>query len=107
MPSVRARHPYNPLYMNPQDMADEGLTEGDAATLSSEHGSISALVKCDPDLRPGVVQISHGFGGLPDAIDYESQGVNTNLLLSLERRESINAMPRMSGVPVALTKGHR
>lgn len=104
MPSVRQRQPYNPLFMNPEDMADEGLSEADLITLRSEHGEIPARIQCDPDLRRGVVQISHGFGALPDAIDYEAQGVNTNLLLSLERRESINAMPRMSGVPVALAR---
>jgi hypothetical protein len=61
-------------------------------------------VAIDPDVRCGVISISHGFGGLPDEVDYESQGVNTNLLISTDRDlAAINAMPRMSGIPVSIS----
>ncbi len=104
MPSVRQRQPYNHVYMNPQDMQREGMADEAMTTIQSEHGEIQARAKADPSLRPGVIQISHGFGVLPDSTNYEDNGVNTNLLLSLECRETINAMPRMSGVPVTIMR---
>ena len=37
--------------------------------------------------------------------DYEDQGSNTNLLISSDRdRATINAMPRMSGIPVNISR---
>ena len=57
--------------------------------------------KIDPDLKPGVVSITHGWGRLPEETDYDRDGSNTGLLISTDRdRETINAMPRMSAVPV-------
>ncbi|MAY34813.1 MAG: nitrate reductase [Spongiibacteraceae bacterium] len=104
MPSVRQRQPYNHVYMNPTDMQCEDIADEEMLTIRSEHGQIQARAKADPGLRSGVVQISHGFGVLPDSTNYDDNGVNTNLLLSLEYRETINAMPRMSGVPVAVSR---
>ncbi len=106
MPSVRARQAYNPVFMNPDDMAKEGFAEDALVAIRSDQGEIPARVKSDPDLRHGVIQISHGFGSLPDNTRYDEHGVNTNLLLSLARRDTINAMPQMSGVPVAISRRH-
>lgn len=52
-------------------------------TRSTEHGTICAPVRFDPNLRPGVVAMTHGFGngataGMPNAQAYP--GVNVNLL---------------------------
>jgi hypothetical protein len=58
----------------------------------------------DNTLRRGVLSMSHGFGGLPDADnDYLSTGVSTNLLTSTsENLQTINAMPQMSALPVQI-----
>src|SRR3546814_15738038 len=58
---------------------------------------------CSSDLtvRRGVISMSHGFGGLPEDGDYRVNGSVTNQLISLDRDcQTINAMPRMSGIPV-------
>ncbi len=102
LPSIRRRLPSNPAYMNPDDMKAEGLRDGDGVLIESPHGAIRARAAADPTLRSGVVSVPHGFGGLPDDEDGAERGVAVNLLLSLEQREAINAMPRMSGVPVNL-----
>lgn len=108
LPSIRARVPCNYAYMNPDDMAAEALSDGEAVTVTSTHGSIPVRVKSDETLRPGVIAIAHGFGGLPGQSDYGVLGSNTNLLLTTaSERASINAMPRMSGVPVRLARGAR
>jgi anaerobic selenocysteine-containing dehydrogenase len=105
LPSIRNRMPYNLAYLNRDDMTAENLADGDEVMLESDHGAIPAVVAADPELRPGVVSISHGFGGLPDEDDYRQLGSSVNLLISTDRDcETINAMPRMSGIPVAIYK---
>ncbi|MFX8339374.1 hypothetical protein ABTL37_19375, partial [Acinetobacter baumannii] len=57
----------------------------------------------EPDLRRGVVSMSHGWGSLPDETVYERDGANTGLLISTDRElDPINAMPRMTAIPVRL-----
>jgi anaerobic selenocysteine-containing dehydrogenase len=110
LPSIKARLPFNPVYMNPEDMKDEGIGEGVKVRVESAHGAIEVRAEADPTLRRGVVSIVHGFGRNPDRRSaYEEGGVSVNLLLSLDdsARETINAMPRMSGIPVAVRRAGR
>jgi hypothetical protein len=59
----------------------------------------------DRDLRRGVISITHGFGGLPGRVDSQRDGVSVNLLTSsVHGRQTINAMPRMSALPVRVHK---
>jgi len=106
LPSVRPRIPTNLLYMNPDDMAREGIIEGELVRVRSGAGEIEVLAAADPDLRRGVVSCAHGFGMLPgEAADPRVHGASTNLLVSsVHGRETINAMPRMSGIPVHVTR---
>jgi anaerobic selenocysteine-containing dehydrogenase len=107
LPSIKVRVPFNPAYLNPDDMADEGIEEGEPVEITSHHGSIRARAAADPALRRGVVSISHGFGGLPGQnAKYEDVGVSTNWLTSTadDAREAINAMPWLTGFPVAVER---
>jgi anaerobic selenocysteine-containing dehydrogenase len=101
-PSVRQRNPYNPLYMNPDDMARLGISEGDSVDINSASGRISAIAAGDAAVRTGVVSMSHNWGHLGnDPGDYARYGASTNFLTRADVGcESINAMPRMSAVPV-------
>ncbi|MBY0401678.1 nitrate reductase, partial [Myxococcota bacterium] len=110
LPSIRKRLPFNPVYMNPEDMREEGIAEGARVTVESAHGRVEVRTEADPSLRRGVVSLVHGFGQLPSrSAAYEEWGVAVNLLLSLEpgSRETINAMPRMTGIPVAVRPADR
>lgn len=104
LPSIHRRMPYNRAYLNPADMAREHIADGDEIEVRSSHGSLRAVAAADASMRSGVVSITHGFGGLPEDGDYEQQGVSANLLTSHDdgSRETINAMPPMSGIPVAV-----
>jgi anaerobic selenocysteine-containing dehydrogenase len=99
---ARRRYPVNWAYMNPQDMADAGLEEGDAVEISGEHGSIKSVAKPEDRLRRGVVSMTHMFGRLRGSGDAEADGgANVGELCSLsERVEPINYMPRFTGIPV-------
>lgn len=105
LPSTRRRLSHNRAFMSPADMARMAVVDGDWVELSSDAGSIRALTQADPDLRDGVVSISHGFGGLPDDGDYRRNGVSTNLLISTDRDlQPINAMPRMTAIPLNIRR---
>jgi anaerobic selenocysteine-containing dehydrogenase len=101
LPITRARMPYNYAYLHPDEIALLQIHVGDKILISSATDSIQAVVAADPTVRTGVISMTHGWGGLPDETIYERDGSNTGLLISTDRDlEPINAMPRMSAIPV-------
>jgi anaerobic selenocysteine-containing dehydrogenase len=103
---IRKRRPYNPAHLSEQDFASLELADGDWVQITSEEGSIVTRARVDRDLRNGVVSITHGFGGL-DGDSFEQAGARVNDLISLERHvEAINVMPRMTGIPVNVTRSN-
>ncbi len=103
--AVKKRVPYNVAYLNPGDMAEKSVETGDWVELTSDSGAVRAIAEADETLRTGVVSLIHGFGDLPDSSDYLTDGVSTNLLVSTDRDlQTINAMPRMSGIPVNIRR---
>ncbi|MBO0729594.1 MAG: molybdopterin-dependent oxidoreductase, partial [Acidimicrobiaceae bacterium] len=103
---LRREGTYNPVFMNPTDMAALQLTDGQGVEVRSAHGAIQGFVQRDDGLRTGVVSISHAFGRNPeDPPDPRNFGANTNQLLSLTAEyDPITGMPRMGAVPVAITR---
>jgi anaerobic selenocysteine-containing dehydrogenase len=99
---TRQRVPHNPAYLHPDDLALRGLRVGDRVEIVSDHGRVVAILATDPDLKPGVIAMSHGWGAPPDSeTDPASDGAAVNRLISTDRdMEPINAMPRMSAIPV-------
>jgi anaerobic selenocysteine-containing dehydrogenase len=96
-------HPYNPCFVHPDDLAALGLSSGDDAVLTSDHGSIEAVVEADVTMRRGSVSMTHAFGSLGGG-DHREVGSNTTRLLSLvDGIQTINAMPQMSAIPVTIT----
>ena len=100
------RTPYNPCHMHPDDLDALGAQPDALVTLTSDHGSVRAVVAADATLRRGVVAMTHGFGDLPDGDDDPRlYGSNPSRLLSLTRDlQSINGMPQMTAVPVAISR---
>ena len=95
VPAIRRRLAFNPAWMHPADAKSLGLNEGDAVMLIGSQGALSAHLEFDDTVRPGSVAISHCWG------DAEDGGANTNLLTSTDQFiEPINAMARMTGIPV-------
>jgi anaerobic selenocysteine-containing dehydrogenase len=100
-PGVGAR---NPAYMHSSDLSALDITAGTIVEIVSQHGRIAAVVEADDAVRPGVVSMTHGWGGLPDDEGSpESSGTNPQLLVSTSTNiDPINHMPRMSAIPVTI-----
>ncbi len=109
LPATRERMPFNPAFMNPDDMAAAGLADGERVRIVSPHDSLFALVKADPTVRGGVVSMSHCWGGFPEDEDDEAGRYSpTSRLVSAEwSAQSINRMPVMSAIPVRVERTNR
>lgn len=104
--TVRKRTPYNPAFMHSDDLAAQGLAEGDRIELVSAFGRVTAIAAVDDAVKPGVVSLAHGWGALPGSNeDPAVTGTAVNALIDTDRNyESINAMPHMSAVPVNIVR---
>jgi anaerobic selenocysteine-containing dehydrogenase len=104
LPVIHKRHPFNPAYLNPGDLAALGVAEGAVVRVVSPHGSVRAVAAADPALRSGVVSMSHGWGELPgDEANDPLQGASTNLLTTTDAGlDPINAMPVMNAIAVRI-----
>lgn len=107
---LRAKNSYNPAYMHSSDLAALDIADGDLVQLSSSHGSIPAIAAASDDIKPGVISMSHSWGGTPDpaaGVDgrVKEMGSNTNRLIDNRyKTEKYSAMPRLSTVPVKVSR---
>jgi len=92
--------------MHPDDMSEADFLPGVLVEITSDHGSVGAIVQPDTTLRPGVVSMTHCFGGEPGLEeDPHRFGTNPTRLLSLQTElQPISLMPLMTAVPVTLTQ---
>jgi anaerobic selenocysteine-containing dehydrogenase len=100
IPAISARVPVNPAFFHPADLTAHDLKDGDLITIHSATGSITTPVKADGAVRRGVISMTHGWGGLPNDLHNTAPGACTSLLVTTTHRETINAMPEMSAIPV-------
>jgi anaerobic selenocysteine-containing dehydrogenase len=100
----RPRH--NPAFLNPDDMAELGVIEGDLVEIESIRARITGVAAPEPGLRRGVVSMSHGYGDLPgDEAADGSNGASTSLLVDVDHdHDRYSGQPRMSDVPVRLRR---
>ncbi|MET0545742.1 MAG: molybdopterin-dependent oxidoreductase, partial [Caulobacterales bacterium] len=99
--SIQHRNVLKPIFVNPHDMAALGLADGDEVIVRSSNGEITATVQEDESMRAGVAAMSHSSIGAPSGAG--NAGVNV-LVSSVEDVETVNAMPRMSAIPVQILR---
>ena len=99
LPGIQARMRDNPACMNPDEMARLGLADDDEILISGPYGALRARARRDASVRPGVVSMTHGWGGAG------SVGWNVNeLTSSVADREPLNAMSVLTGFPVSISR---
>jgi anaerobic selenocysteine-containing dehydrogenase len=91
--------------MNPVDLENLGISNGDVVKISSARATITSVAVAAPDVRPGCVSLSHGWGGNPDeADDPRNQGGNTSRLSFNDRDfDRRTGIPRMSNIPISVS----
>jgi len=101
-PVQRSRSPHHPAYMNPEDVQDWHLADGDPIRIESERASITCVAKAAPDVRAGCLSVPHAWGTVPDEPDDPmSAGGNTGRLSFADRHfDKKTGIPLMSSIPV-------
>jgi anaerobic selenocysteine-containing dehydrogenase len=96
--------PYNPAFINPEDMLGLGLASGDIIEIRSGRAAIKGVVEADRTLLSGVIAMSHAWGGSPEHdLDPVELGANTGLLTdNTKDYDYFSAMPRMSTIAVTV-----
>ena len=104
--ALRAKWTYNPAFMHPDQLAGLGIAPGDVIEICSDHARILGVAEADPTVRPGLVSMSHSFGGTPEQdADVRAIGGNTGRLTSVERDyDRFSGLPRMSNIPVRVAR---
>lgn len=103
---LRERHPYNPAYMNPDDMQAENLSEGDFIQIESNRSQIIGVVETAGELRRGVISMAHAWGNAPDEAD-EPLILGSNIGRLTDNTEHFDphtGIPRMSNIPVSINR---
>jgi len=98
--------PYNPAYLHPDDLAALGLAPGDTVRIASDHASILGIAEAAPELRRGVLSMSHAFGDAPERDgEFREIGSTTGRLVDGEREfDRFTGIPRMSAIPVSVER---
>lgn len=101
-PKQLRKYKYNPAFMNPSDAANLGFVSGELIRIESPHADIKGIVELEEGIRPGVISMSHCFGGDPERDeDIREKGSAINRLISVDREyDPYTGIPRMSAVPV-------
>lgn len=104
LPGLMRGRRYNPAFMHPDDLASLGIKAGDLVEVRSEYDAITSIAEADANLRPGVVSMSHNFGGNPgEDEDPRIDGANTNRLLRTDvEYDRYTGIPRMGALPVGV-----
>jgi len=104
---LTGKRPYNPAFVHSEDLAKLGLESGASAVIASRHGAVVAVVEADDTLRPGVVAMTHAFGGLPEQDDgderHRALGSNTGRLVATDDEyDPVSGMPRLGAIPISI-----
>lgn len=99
----------NYLFVHPDDARRLALADDDVARIASDAGAIELPVRVDPDLMPGVVAATHGWGHVEATgmrVAHERPGVNVNRLLPSGpgSYDPLSNQAFMTGIPVEVRR---
>lgn len=94
----------NYAYVHPDDMSRLGVEAGGLIEITSQRASLVGVVEPDPDLKRGVVAMSHSWGGgaLTDEKVREIGTPTNRLVSSDDGTDRVTGLPVMSAIPVKL-----
>jgi len=97
------------LYVNPQDLSERNINDGEVVSISSRVGELQVEVKSTDEMMQGVVSLPHGWGhssreGVEMEIANQQQGVNCNDLTDEKYYDRISGNAALNGVAVEVKK---
>jgi anaerobic selenocysteine-containing dehydrogenase len=94
------------LWVNPVDLHELDLADGDSARLNSRVGSIDVSILATADIMPGTVSLPHGWGHDRDGVELkiakEHAGVSANDITDEQLLDEVSGNTALNGVPVKL-----
>lgn len=106
LPVLAAVGTTNPAHLHPTDLAALGIEPGELVRIESPHGEVLAVAASGDDVRPGVVSMSHAWGGGSGATDHvRVAGAPTNRLVSAAVGfDPVTGMAVQSAIPVRVSR---
>ena len=100
--ALKLKYEFNPAFINPDDLADLNINDGDTVEIISARASITSVAVAADDVRRGCISMAHGWGGNPDEPeDPHNKGGNTGRLCFTDRDFDLyTGIPRMSNIAV-------
>lgn len=96
--------PRHQLLMNPQDMQQRGLSDGQRVSVRSRIGVVEVEVLGSAEMMPGVVSLPHGWGhgrpGVQMSIASATPGASANDLTDERLLDRLSGNAVLNGVPV-------
>jgi anaerobic selenocysteine-containing dehydrogenase len=89
--------------MNPSDAQRLQIENGGCVEIHSDNGMVTGIVTIADDVRPGVVSVSHGFPNSATKSSFAGTSVST-LIDDETHYDPFSGMPRMSAIPVTVTR---
>lgn len=96
----------NYAYVHPDDLKNLGAESGDLLRISSPRASVVGVAENDPDIKQGVIAMSHSWGGL-SLTDEKVRDIGTptnRLVTSDSGYDRITGLPIMSAIPIKVTR---
>ncbi len=106
LPGLARKGTTNPAYMNPLDVAELGLSDGEIIEISSPQSVLLGVVEGADDVKRGVISMAHSWGGrsLTDE-KVRDIGSPTSRLVSVDvGHDPVTGMVVSSAIPVAVKK---
>jgi anaerobic selenocysteine-containing dehydrogenase len=96
--------PRHQLLMNPRDLEQRGLVDGQLVRVRSRVGAIEVEVAASDEMMTGVVSLPHGWGharpGVQMAIASVQPGASANDLTDERQLDALSGNAALNGVPV-------
>lgn len=94
------------LLIHPDDMAERGISDGAAVTLTSRVAEVDAIALSSTDMMPGVVSLPHGYGHQRNGVRMEiAASINANSYNDLTDDKAVDEISGnavLNGTPVSL-----
>jgi len=96
----------NYAYSHPDDLAELGAEAGELLEITSPRSTVVGVAEPDPDIKRGVIAMSHSWGGL-SVTDEKVRDIGTptnRLVMSDNGTDRVTGLPIMSAIPVAVRR---